>query len=334
MKIFLFLTLVFAAPAMAETFSRIALGSCADENMPQPVWNGILATDPDLFVFLGDNVYADTASMTEMQAAYDQLAAIEGYQRLRASVPVEAIWDDHDYGLNDGGREYKARVDSQQLFLDFFDEPENSERRQTPGIYTAREYGPPEARIQMILLDTRYFRSPWVKSFWPGRRYKAADDPELTMLGEAQWTWLEAQLRKPAKLRLIASGIQIINDEQGYETWGNFPLERQRLFDLISKTGAAGVMLLSGDRHFSEIAEIDAGVGYPLLELTSSGMTHPWADGPKEAHSNRLTAFGGVNFGLITVDWSQTDPLIRVAIHDVDGAEVTAVARPLSALTP
>lgn len=327
--------LLLATSAMAsDPPARIALGSCADQKEPQPIWAGIRASNPDLFLFLGDNVYADTHSPDAMRAAYESLDAIEGYRRLKAEVPIEATWDDHDYGLNDGGADYSMKATSAEIFLDFFGEPADSARRASEGIYAVREYGEAGQRLQVILLDTRYFRSPWTKSSMFGRRYKPDPDPALTMLGEAQWAWLEAQLARPADVRLIASSIQVINDEHGYETWGNFPAERERLFGLIRSTGAGGVILLSGDRHFAEISAIEAGLGYPLIELTASGMTHAWAEGPDSTHSRRVAAYGGKNFGLIEIDWAREDPLVTLTIRDIDGNEVAGLSRALSMLRP
>ncbi len=331
--VFFVFLLLFAGLLKAADVTRIAFGSCVDQSRPQPVWQGILAVKPDLLVLLGDNVYADTASKIELQAAYDNLAANPGFSRVRQEIPIEAIWDDHDYGENDGGAGFSGRDMSQSVFLDFFDEPGDSVRRASEGIYAVREIGPPAQRVQLILLDTRFFKSPWTRSLNPLKRYRPDADPALTMLGEAQWTWLEAELAKPAQLRLIASGIQVINDEHGYETWGHFPAERQRLFNLIQKTRANGVVLFSGDRHFAEIAELDAGVGYPLLEMTASGMTHSWEDGPSAPNSHQVAAFGGINFGMLTVDWRVPDPLVLLTIHDVAGQVKASLERRLSDLS-
>jgi alkaline phosphatase D len=59
------LSAAMAAVARAddEPLSRIAFGSCANQDHPQPVWDAIVVTQPELFLFLGDNVYADTEDM-------------------------------------------------------------------------------------------------------------------------------------------------------------------------------------------------------------------------------------------------------------------------------
>lgn len=318
--------------------SRIAFGSCARQDRPQPIWEAIVETRPELFLFLGDNIYADTEDMEVMRAKYAQLAAQPGFQKLRETCPILATWDDHDYGENDAGAEYPKKRESQQVFLDFFGVPRDSPRRAREGVYHSEVFGPEGKRVQVILLDGRFHRSPLKTGYEPSERnegyrgrYRPNEDAEATMLGAEQWEWLEQQLREPADLRLIGSGVQVIPDEHGSETWGNFPLERQRLFRLIRETGAEGVVLLSGDRHLAEISRLKAddpiGVGYPLFDVTSSSLNQPSGNMTKagtrfanEINSHRvgLTYFE-TNFGLITIDWEAADPVVRLQVRDEQG---------------
>jgi len=151
--------------------------------------------------------------------------------------------------------------------------------RHRPGVYDAHLFGPPERRIQIILLDTRYFRSSLVgrpKKNGDGVRppYQPNEDESATLLGEAQWQWLQEQLKVPAKLRIVATSIQFVSDRHDWEKWNNFPHERQRLIDLIAKTKAGGCVFVSGDRHMAELSMLKPGVDgapYPLYDLTSSG---------------------------------------------------------------
>src|SRR5262249_9540800 len=108
--------------------SRIVFGSCAHQDKPQPIWKPILEARPELFLFLGDNIYADTEDMEVMRKKYDKLANLPGFKKLRETCPVLATWDDHDFGVNDGGADYARRRESQQLFLDFFNVPRESPR--------------------------------------------------------------------------------------------------------------------------------------------------------------------------------------------------------------
>lgn len=332
------------APAATETLSRIAFGSCIRQNKPQPIWDAVVAARPQLFLLIGDNIYGDTEDMRVLKAKYDALAANPGFQALRRTCPLLGTWDDHDFGVNDGGTEYPRKAESQQLLLDFFGEPADSPRRRREGVYDAKLFGPPDRRVQVILLDTRYHRSP-LKRNPRGRSggrgpYLPDDNPEKTMLGEAQWRWLGQQLRQPARLRIVASSIQVAATQHRWETWGNLPHERDRLFKTISKTGAAGVVFISGDRHKAEISRLDAGdtgVGYPLYDLTSSSLNQPSKGALDEVNEHRVASerlYGGENFGVIEVDWSAADPTVNLHVRDMAGKVVIGHRAPLSALQP
>jgi alkaline phosphatase D len=329
----------FAAHATADDkpLSRIAFGSCAEQHRPQPIWDAVVAARPELFLFLGDNIYADTEDIEVFRSKYQLLAAQPGYQKLKATCPILATWDDHDLGANDAGGEYPKKKEAQQLFLDFFGVPEDSPRRRQEGVYHSQMFGPKEQRIQVILLDTRYFRSPLKTGSKPGEpgegrrgKYAPNDDLATTVLGPKQWAWLEEQLRAPAVFRILCSSFQAVADEHGSEMWGNFPRERQRLFELIRKTGVERIVIVSGDRHLAEISRLAAdaaGIGYPLFDVTSSSLNTPSGNFTKagtrfanEINSYRvgLTYFD-TNFGFIDIDWSQPDPELRLQVRDEKG---------------
>ena len=309
----------------------IVFGSCASQYRPQRFWDAIIAQKPQLFLFLGDNIYADTENMTVMRAKYALLGAQPGYQSLRKIAPVLATWDDHDYGVNDGGADYPRKVESQQVFMDFFGVPDSSPMRFRPGIYDAHVFGPVGKRIQVILLDTRYFRGPLMrepKSVEYGffDRYMPSTDTTSSMLGEAQWAWLEDQLRQPAEIRLLVSSIQVIAEEHSWEKWVNLPHERARLLRLLRETQAEGVIILSGDRHLAEISRLDGGspdgIGYPLYDVTASSLNRGGGGSGDELNRHRIGPgnFRGNNFGKIIIDWTVKDPTISIQVLDDTGA--------------
>jgi alkaline phosphatase D len=314
-----------------QSFDVIAFGSCSFQGVDQPIWNAILADYPDLFVFLGDNIYGDTQDMAELRAKYAELGAKPGYQRLRALTPVVATWDDHDYGANDAGAEYPMKRESKEAFLDFFGEPADSERRlRDGGVYAAYSFGPEGRRVQVILLDTRWDRSPIAvvsKAEAAERKrrnigpYAPTTGSGARMLGEDQWQWLEEQLQQEAEVRLIGTSIPFLQEGTGWETWANFPDERDRLLALIERTGAEGIIFMTGDTHRAQFSKVVETAAYPLWEINSSGLTENW---PWPApDSNRL---GGTyvedNYGLIRIDWSKADPDITLEIRDVAGSLV------------
>jgi alkaline phosphatase D len=222
----------------------------------------------------------------------------------------------------------------------FWQLPADDDRRSRGGLYHVRSFGPPGRRVQVIMLDVRWSRSPWkptAQRDMPGReRYQPDADPAKTMLGAAQWQWLDAQLRAPADLRLIVSGIQVVADGHGWECWANFPRERQRLYDLIGSTGARGVVLLSGDRHvgafYRETGSPTRRVPYPLVDFTASGLTHAWK-GAAEAGPNRISPlFDEPQFGTLDIDWTARRMTMR--LRDVAGRPQRELSLAFDALQP
>lgn len=304
--------------------SRIAFGSCAHQDKPQPILDTVVARQPDLFVYLGDNIYGDTLDMQVLADKYATLGGKPEFKRLVANVPVLSIWDDHDYGWNDAGKEYPFREESKDIFMDFWRVPESSARRQHPGIYGAHRWEQDGRILQVILLDTRTFRDPLkLNDDGPGEtgfknEYQPDDDPDKTLLGEAQWNWLEETLRQPADLRIICSSIQFGHEYNGWESWTNLPAEQQRLVGLIGKTSADGVLLISGDVHWGEISRRDFSDLYPLYDVTASGLTQDWYN----VEPNRYRVGEAVrenHFGMIEIDWAAEDPLITLQIVDLPG---------------
>ncbi|MBL8698502.1 MAG: alkaline phosphatase family protein [Alphaproteobacteria bacterium] len=322
-------------PAGGASLTRIAFASCADQGQPQPIWTAVHDYAPELFIFAGDNVYGDVSSgdLRELRAAYAAATEIPGYARLRRETPLLATWDDHDYGANDAGAEFPWKQASKELFLSFWGVPADDPRRAREGLYHAATFGPPERRVQVVLLDTRWFRSPLKPTDRRGaagrERYVADDDPAKTVLGAAQWDWLAARLREPAALRLIVSSIQVLAEGHGWERWGNFPRERQRLFDLIAATAANGVVFLSGDRHLGAFYRETAGTPYPLPEATSSGINKAFRS--REPGPNRLgEVVGEANFGTIDIDWNAGRA--AMALRGIDGGIRASLALDLAAL--
>lgn len=345
------LLLAAAAAAQAEEpLSRIAFGSCANEHRPQPVWEAINRMDPQLFIFTGDNVYADSADPVKLRDSYEKLSAIPGFAELRRTTPVIGTWDDHDYGKNDAGAEFEGKEAAKEAFMEFFATPEDSPLRKRGGIYDAKIFGPEGKRVQVILLDTRWFRGPLRKMTKEELRaaraesgkkvghYLPDEESDSTILGEEQWAWLEEQLKKPAELRFLVSSIQVLALDHGWEKWGNLPKERKRLLDLIRDT-ATNVVILSGDRHSSDISllppETDGGPFYPLYEITSSGLNQTGlADEPNRFRVGGDSVYNEPNFGWIAIDWNQEDPAIKLEIRDLDGKVVREVQTTLNGLKP
>ena len=307
--------------AQGLTIQKIAFGSCSHEDKKQPLLSLAAKEGPDLFIYLGDNIYGDTEDMAELMAKYRKLGNKPEFQELNDSTTVLATWDDHDYGENDAGRHYPMKAESKDIFLEFWKEPTESERRNHEGIYHSLMYGPADTAVQVILLDTRTFRDNLTiledKSKYKND-YQPCQTPDSTMLGAEQWTWLEEQLKKPARLRIIASSNQFSHEYNGWESWTNLPHEQQKMLNLIKSTKANGVIFLSGDVHWGELSKMQVDGLYPIYDVTSSGITQTW-DEP-EPNKNRIgKVFMGNNYGLIEINWNMPDPELNISIKDRRG---------------
>ena len=339
--------LCFASVAAdEEAISRIAFGSCAFQSLPQPVFRAIADSEPDLYLSLGDAIYADYDLETKtpydvteetLRREWQVLKDSPDWQYLVSRVPVMATWDNHDYGHYQAGEEFALKEVSKEIFLDFYGEPKDSLRRKRPGIYDAKIIGPEGRRVQIILLDTRSFKTPPVLAQRPEGakgslgKFAPNTDPAASLLGDAQWLWLYHQLRQPAELRLLVSSTQIIADQKGMDEWGAYPLERKRLFKLLDKTNAGNLIVLSGNAHFTEISELQTD-SFELVDFTASGLTHANADYAAVPNPYRVAGpYDDLNFGMVEIDWdAKSSPVIRLVALNVSGEAVFQCEVPFS----
>lgn len=301
-----------------EALKVIAFGSCNRDELPQPLWPVIAENEPDLWIWAGDNIYADWYEPVEgnrekysidrawVTKRYAAQFNRPDYTEFRKKTAIVGTWDDHDFGRNNAGASYDNKEITRDLALSFMEVPLSDPRWTRKGLYGAYDFGPEGKRTKVILLDNRYFAT--------GKR---AETPEL--LGETQRAWLKATLRSSeADLHIIVSGTQILSAEHRWEKWADYPETREWLLGLLSEEDMPMTVLLSGDRHIHEISilEIDA-LDYPLVDVTSSGMTHSWDSFPGEVNSLRHEdVFNGLGFGVLRIDWSREAPVVTIEIRD------------------
>jgi alkaline phosphatase D len=270
-----------------------------------PIFNAIKSENYDLFLMLGDNVYGDTDSndLIELRDAYEKQR--ENFDRLNLNFPFEAIWDDHDYGKNDGGEEYIYKEEAEQIFLDFWNIPQDDIRRNRPGLYFEKTQEIDGISIQMIFLDTRFFRDallPTDEKGAPGKeRYVPHTDTSLTMLGEDQWTWLQEQLDKEVDHKIIVTSIQFLAMGHGWEAWKTLPHERQRLIDLVDQSSSE-VLFISGDRHRGGLYQFSTQSGKVISEMTSSSLNLAFANDEEDGPLRSGPTFVQENYGEILLD--------------------------------
>jgi alkaline phosphatase D len=285
----------------------IAFGSCDNQEIKNDLWESIDANHPSVWIWGGDNVYSDTEDMQVLKANFAVQKQDSTYLNFIKNKIILGTWDDHDFGVNDGGQEYLFKKESQSYLFDFLDTPINAPERNRDGVYNAKTITVDDHQIKIIILDTRYFRTKLTKSKNTNKRFQPNSYGEGTILGEKQWHWLAEELNSSkAAFNVIVSSVQFLSDKHGFESWGNFPHEVDKLEKLIVSSSAQGTFILSGDRHIALFSTKKvAQLPYPLVDFTSSGLTHTYTNFSGEENPYlEGEVVKDLNFGILKFDFN------------------------------
>ena len=309
-----FLLLISSSNFIYAESIKIGLGSCLDQDYPQPIWQSIKKEDLNYFIFLGDNVYGDTryGSLRKMKSAYDKQKKV--LPDFLNDISIFSIWDDHDFGINDGGADYRFKRQAQELYLDFWDITKDDDRSNREGIYFSKNEIFFNKKFKFIFLDTRFFRS---KLKGKKSNYIENIEPDATILGNAQWTWLENELKSDFDFLFIFSSIQIIAKDHRFEKWSNFPIERAKLFELLEKFNDKTI-LFSGDRHRAGIYRKNG-----IIEVTSSSMNKPGSSFNETDSYLIGKTYPQENYGVVEI----LENTIHIKIKDIKGKTLNTIER-------
>ena len=288
---------------------KIAFGSCNRQDLSQKYWLTIAKENPDIWIWLGDSIYADYFTESLRRSAYNSIKNNKYYKTLSEYTSIIGTWDDHDYAFNNAGIDFHDKEGSKSAFLDFIGEPRQSERRSRSGIYTSELFGHENQQIEIILLDLRSFRPE--------------EDSNADLLGASQWAWLESKLSNDQpKVRIIGSSIQFLTDYKKKDAWANFPASRQRMLDLLAGSQVPTIFI-SGDRHLAEFSRLERNESHPIYDITSSGLTHSSDHSNKNKHRVGNQHFER-NFGVLTFNWTNENQIgsVIASVHNPDSGEI------------
>ncbi len=309
-----FLLLISSANIIYAESIKIGLGSCLDQDYPQPIWQSIKKEDLNYFIFLGDNVYGDTryGSLRKMKSAYDKQKKV--LPDFLNDISIFSIWDDHDFGINDGGADYRFKRKAQELYLDFWEITKDDDRSNREGIYFSKNEIFFDKKFKFIFLDTRFFRS---KLKGKKSNYIENIEPDATILGNAQWTWLENELKSDFDFLFVFSSIQIIAKDHRFEKWSNFPNERAKLFELLEQFNDKTI-LFSGDRHRAGIYRKNG-----IIEVTSSSMNKPGSSFSETDSYLIGKTYPQENYGVLEI----LENTIHIKIKDIKGNTLNSIKK-------
>ena len=293
-----------------ETY-KIALGSCLHQDHPAPIWDAVKDNNIDSFFFLGDNIYGDVPSGLpwKLKRSYDKQKKV--LPSWLMSKQIHVIWDDHDYGKNDGGGSYRFKEYAQDLYIDFWDIPDNDPRANREGIYYQQLQNINGLRVLFVGLDTRYFRSNIEEK---DDVYLPNLEPDATFLGDKQWEWLKDTLKQEHDLLIMASSIQVLATEHRFEKWSNIPSERNKLLTLLESLDSR-VIVVSGDRHRAGLYQYN-----DITEITASSLNRPTYS--EETDSLLLgKTYTENNFGLISIE----KDIVEISVINVDNKTLESI---------
>jgi len=293
-----------------ETY-KVALGSCLHQDHPAPIWNAVKENNIDSFFFLGDNIYGDTPSGLpwKLKSSYNkQKKALPAWL---LSKDIHVIWDDHDFGKNDGGGSYRFKEYAQDLYIDFWEIPDDDPRANREGIYYQQLQNINGLRVLFVGLDTRYFRSNIEEK---DDVYLPNLEPDATFLGDKQWEWLKDTLKQEHDLLIMASSIQVLATEHRFEKWSNIPNERNKLLTLLESLDSR-VIVVSGDRHRAGLYQYN-----DITEITASSLNRPTYS--EETDSLLLgKTYTENNFGLISIE----KDIVEISVINVDNKTLESI---------
>lgn len=305
----------------------LATGSCAyinEADFDRPgkpygseyqIFTKIFEQKPDLMLWLGDNVYyrePDWATRTGMYHRYSHARSQPELQPLLASTAQYAIWDDHDYGPNDGDGTWIHKEMAWEVFKNFWGNPTFGLPGQK-GCTTWFQYND----VDFFLLDNRYFRTPNFCESCPNR----------SSMGKEQMDWLLASLAASrAPFKIVAVGGQVLTTSDNDETLAHFfPADRDTMLRHIEREKIKGVVFLTGDRHYTELSETTNSNGDKVWDLTCSALTSGSYTNPEKREKNIYRVAGTVvdvhNFALLKFSGPRKERQLEIKVIDVEGKE-------------
>lgn len=312
----------------APDFS-VAVGSCnyiSEEALDRPgkpygsgysIYESIATKNPDIMIWGGDNIYlreADWDSQTGINYRYTHSRSTKEMRKLLAKTQNFAIWDDHDFGPNDGDRGFYHKYVVQKAFKNFWaNKTYGMNDDQNEGVYSTFNWGD----AQFFLLDNRFFKSPNDRK--TGKR---------EMLGTQQLEWLIDNLASSnAAFKIIVIGGQVLNTAEVFENYSSYSDEKKYLLKEIEDNKIKGVLFISGDRHFTELSMQSRENSYALFDWTVSPLTSGVVSADKvlkEKNTNRVegSMFNTNNFGTLSFSGNKDNRQMKLTLFDKEGNEL------------
>ena len=297
-------------------------GSCAYINEAQydrpgrpygggyEIFDSMAADAPDMMLWLGDNIYlreVDFQSYSGFLHRYSHTRQTPEMASLLKACPNYAIWDDHDFGPNDSDGSWVHADWSREAFKTFWSNPSYGLPESPRCVSTAFRF----VDMEFFLLDNRTYRV---------NHQNKTNAPQV--LGQAQIDWLIQALQKSrAPYKFVCIGGQVLNDAAVYENVSQFPSEREEILRRLAEEDIRGVVFLSGDRHTTELSEMELSNGRMVYDLTVSPLTSGPGHAREEGNSLRVdgTYVEQRNYAKLSFEGPRKDRSCTIEVKDTFG---------------
>lgn len=311
----------------APDFSFLTV-SCAYFNQPEydrpgkpyggdsSIFDTMAKEKAAFMLWLGDAWYTrevDYYSEWGLRYRASRDRAMPVLQNFWKAMPQYAIWDDHDYGPNDIGKNYILKETSRDIWKKYWCNPSYGENGQ--GTYTMLSWGDAD----IFLTDDRWWRSAdRMKDSIDGK-----PNPDKRMLGKQQMEWLKnSLLYSSATFKIIAMGSQVLNPVSPFDKLSRFPVEYDELMNFLKENKVNGVVFLTGDRHHSEVIKVDRPGAYSLYDVTVSPLTagtHTFGNAEKNNPYRVLGIDEKQNYGKFSFSGKRGERKLTVNFYGIKG---------------
>jgi alkaline phosphatase D len=347
------------APADADPAPvRMAFGGdlagqnvCRHREEGFPIFRAVLEQAPDLFLGLGDMIYADgvcletglygnpqvpgdfppSSRLQDFWAHWRYSRRDPAFRKLLAETPYLAVWDDHevvnDFGPHDQTREQPPYTPGQPLMplglaalVDYNPLPGDGDGR----LYRRIRWG---RHLELFLLDTRQYRDPAGEPDTPQR--------SKSLLGAEQRAWLEEALTgSDATWKVVVTSVPLsiptghVTRRDGWADGGRDTGYEEELLGILRALRDGGVrrtLWLTTDVHHAAHFRYRPFPDTPDFEVDEL-VTGPLNAGlfrgdrfDKTLHGERLFIYGPEDFRNVS-GWEEARGFFNFGVLDIDAA--------------
>ncbi len=296
-----------ARPHLDDIHFLIGGGIGNLNNQTDDIFHSMKNMNSDFMIWLGNNISSDLSvnniDFRSLVEKYVETRSNTALNEFLQSTPQIATWDEVDYGMNNGGREW-ALKDTAFFAFDMF-WPNSLKKTYN---YTFWDYGVYQKYayndVDVFLLDARFFR-------------EKTSDESPSLFGDTQIERLFEEINKSgATFTFLVSPTPFLFP--GEESLINYKDQLEHFMYRLKLSGAEGVILLSGQGSETQFMKYEKDPNWSDLRFW-----HPVYEFNLGALIPLEKSLGGVqNFSRIKVEGKSGKRVCIIETFNQDGKRV------------